>query len=69
MARLLSEEIAERLNDARQLKPMTPAGLWAQDDAVRSLEGALFRAYQAERQQMGEMEKQKFCQLAEFPVV
>ncbi len=68
MARLLSEEVAERLNEARQLKPMTPAGLWAQDDAVRSLESNLFRTYQTERQQMGEMEKAKFQQLADISI-
>jgi len=69
MAKLLSEEVAERLNEARQLKPMTPEGLWAQEDAVRQLEGTLFRAYQVERQQMGEMESGKFRQLADFPTI
>lgn len=57
-------EVAERLEEAREIRPKTSAGLWAQRDAVNKLEGDLMIAHQAGIRQLGEQEVRKFHQLS-----
>jgi len=64
----LSEKIADDLKKVRESNPLTAVGLWAKEDAICRLEGDLFNAYQAERNEQGEAEARKFRQLAGLPV-
>lgn len=65
----LSEKIAADLRRVKESKPSTPAGLWAQEDAIGKLEKDLMDAYQAEREQLGENEARKLRQAAGLPVL
>ncbi len=57
-------EVADRLEEARKIKPKTSTGLWAQQDAVNKLEGDLMIIHQAGIRQLGEQEVRKFHQLS-----
>lgn len=62
-----TEKIAAALRRVRELKPLTPAGLWAKEDATRKLERDLMDAHQAEREQLAKRETGELCQIAGLP--
>ena len=62
------KEVEEALKKAREMKPTTPAGLWAQQDAIQALERELMAAYELERARTGTKEVNEFNQLTVLPV-